>query len=230
MCGRLVVASPARRLAQAVGACEVEGERPPRYNVSPGQEIPAVLNTARDRLRWLRWGFIPPWARDSSEGNRLFNARIETAAEKAAFRASFAKRRCVVPADGFYEWGPSPSGRRPWFIHLKNGNPLLMAGIWSEWQGLEGEGPLLSCAILTTVPNRLMAELHDRMPVILTEEGAGRWLSEEPLREEEWKSLAVPFSEDQMAFHPVSRRVNYSSSEGPDLIAPEYDPQQLEFL
>src|SRR5512143_1448052 len=146
-------------------------ETPPRYNIAPSQEVPAVIQnreTGGREFRPFRWGLIPSWAKDPTIGNRMINARAETLAEKPAFRGSYKYKRCLIPADGFYEWQSQPPAKAkiPHWIHLMSGRPFAFAGLWSEWRGTDGS-LLRSCTIVTTAPNELMSAIHNRMPVIL---------------------------------------------------------------
>lgn len=216
MCGRFAFYSPAEAVAALFGvrgAPELEA----RYNVAPTQLIAAGREAkSGDReFVMLRWGLVPSWAKDPSIGNRMINARIETAAEKPSFRAAFRQRRCLILADGFYEWRKEDNGKTPYFISLASGEPFAFAGLWELWMD-RGTGESLSTAtILTTEANEFMSGLHDRMPVVLSPEGANRWLGGDP-------KLLEDLSAGRMGFRawPVSRRVNKPANEGADLIEP----------
>ena len=179
MCGRYTLRAPAQVIAETFG---VEGDPAgvdvaPRYNIAPGQDVWVVREgsaTPRRRLDRLRWGLVPAWSEKAPAAATMINARAETAAEKPAFRLPFRRRRCIVPADGFYEWKRWPSGAQPYLIDRKDGRPFGMAGLWDRWRGPDGT-PLESCAILTTSPNELVASLHDRMPVILAPDDFDLW-------------------------------------------------------
>lgn len=180
MCGRYVLKSNPQRIREAFG---IEGpdtahseEWRPRYNLAPQQDAPVIrLMEGQRHLDLLHWGLIPRWAKDAGIGNRLINARSETVAEKPAFRAAFKTRRCIVPADGFYEWQQQASGKQPFYIHRKDDALLAMAGLWEHWTSPDGE-LMQSFTILTTEANTWMRALHDRMPVILEGAEVGRWL------------------------------------------------------
>lgn len=196
----------------------------PRFNVAPTQPIavvrlrPGAAPPLRE-LTPLRWGLIPGWAKDPSIGNRLINARSETAAAKPAFRAAFRRRRCLIPADGFYEWQRQGKAKQPCFIQMADELPFGMAGLWETWEGPDNS-LVESCTILTTEPNALMEPIHDRMPVILPREAYDEWLRSEPGSSESLQHLLVPYDARRMKAHPVSTFVNRPTNEGPECIAP----------
>ena len=193
----------------------------PRYNVAPTQPVLAVTNDRPDQLDLLRWGLVPSWAKDVSIGNRMINARAETLAEKPAFRSALQRRRCLVPADGFYEWRREPEGgKTPMFIRLRSGEPFMFAGLWDVWRSPEGEW-LRSCTIITTSPNALMATLHDRMPAILPTDRCREWLAGGPGTDE---LLHQPYPAKEMVASPVSREVNNPRSENAGCIEGMTDP------
>ena len=198
----------------------------PRYNVAPSQDV-AVARAAGDgrTLSMLRWGLIPPWAKDPAIGHKLINARSETVAEKPSFRSAFRRRRCLIPADGFYEWQRRDGTRQPWLFGLRDGAPMVFAGLWERWTVPEGAaltGSLAerspgdgveTCAILTTVANDTVAPVHGRMPVILPTDAWDAWLAgdEVPLG---------PYPADHMTAHPVSTHVNRPANDDPRCIEP----------
>lgn len=169
----------------------------------------------------MRWGLVPSWARDISLGSRMINARSETAAEKPAFRSAFKKRRCLVLADGFYEWKKTDSGKQPFYIRVRGGL-YAMAGLWERWQPSEGENreSIETCTILTTQANNALAGLHDRMPVILDTTDFRRWLDPNGTRAEPLLPLLKPCPDDWITFWPVSTRVNRPAHDQPDCIEP----------
>jgi putative SOS response-associated peptidase YedK len=225
MCGRYVVTTPGEVLAQIFGAEpppeEVLAAIVPRYNVSPTQQVPIVRGTARGsrELALVTWGLVPHWAKDPGIGNKLINARADTAAEKPSFRDSLKRRRCLLPADGFYEWKKLAKGKEPWLFRMRDSRPFALAGLWSSWKNPETNTNLETCTILTTTPNELVSTVHDRMPVILPPAHQERWLdtgAESTL----FTELFLPFSSDEMEAFPVSRRVNSPANEGPENIEP----------
>src|ERR671916_737722 len=219
MCGRYTLRTPVEKLAEEFGFDASSVEVPPNYNVAPTQEVAAVLaeNGGR-RLEMLRWGLIPSWAYDPGIGSRMINARAETAAEKPSFRRAFRERRCLIPADGFYEWQRTNGAKQPYYIRMKEERPFAFAGLWESWK--DGSGPeIRSCTILTTKPNALTAEIHDRMPVILPPGSYDVWLDSEAEKDELYGLLA-PYPEDEMEAYPVSRFVNSPSNNDPRCIEP----------
>lgn len=191
----------------------------PRYNVAPGQLIPAIIHDGvRNKLGQLRWGLIPPWAKDEKIGYRLINARSETAADKPAFRKPLARRRCLIPADGFYEWKTDGKQKQPMRITLKSGELFGLAGLYEIWENPQGE-KIASCAILTTRPNALMADIHDRMPVLLKREDEAVWLDRGEHDEARLLSLIeTPYPADDMTAYPVDKAVGNVRHDTPELI------------
>ncbi|HET7478726.1 MAG TPA: SOS response-associated peptidase [Rubrobacteraceae bacterium] len=203
MCGRYTLKTPLDTLVKHFGLTEYPPRLSSSYNIAPTQLVAAV--TGSGRLETLRWGLIPSWARDDSIGARLINARAETVNEKPSFRSAFRRRRCLIPADGFYEWRRSNGGKQPYYITVRGGEPFAFAGIRESWSGPEEE--VHSCAIITTRANPLVAGIHDRMPVILPPDAYDPWLDPEA-EAQEAISLLEPFSPDEMDAYPVSARVN----------------------
>ena len=199
----------------------------PRYNAAPTQDLPVALDAdGRRTLRIMRWGLVPSWAKDRAIGNRLINARSETARDKPAFRAAFASRRCLVPATGFYEWKrPERTGGRkqPYFIQLLDARPFAMAGLWEHYVDPDGE-PLTTFTILTTVPNDLVAPLHDRMPVILHPGAYDRWLDPTERDTDALTAMLAPYPAERMRAHPVSTRVNTPANDDPGCLQPVERP------
>jgi putative SOS response-associated peptidase YedK len=228
MCGRYRLSTHPHALYEQF-ALELENpderEVPPRYNIAPTQPVLAVRRRpdGRRELVLLHWGLIPHWAKDPSIGNRMINARAETVAEKPSFRNSLRRRRCLIPADGFYEWQKRERGpKQPFDVSREDGAPFALAGLWEHWQGPNGE-EIESCAIVTTEANRLMRPLHHRMPVIVDPTDYDAWLSgegEHPREVQALTALLVPREWQGMRTRPVSRRVNNARNEGPQCIAP----------
>ncbi|HLO66035.1 MAG TPA: SOS response-associated peptidase [Holophaga sp.] len=216
MCGRYALSSSARVL-EAQFEAEAQVLLEPRYNIAPTTPVPVVRNGASGRIITLhQWGLVPSWSRDPGMGARMANARAETAAEKPSFRGPFRHRRCIIPADGFYEWQALAGGKQPHFIRAAEGL-LAFAGLWDRWEGPEGS--LDTCAILTTSANEAMAPIHDRMPVILAPEDYGRWLDPTtPARD--LQALLRPCPEAWLRIHPVDRRVGNVRHDDPSLVEP----------
>lgn len=218
MCGRYTLSSPSAKLFEKF---EIGGEAPeltPNYNVAPTQSVAAIIEgDGIRRLEALRWGLVPSWAKDPSIGSRMINARSETAHEKPSFRTAFKRRRCLIPADGFYEWKKEEGGKQPFHIHMKDGEPFAFAGLWETWDG--GEGEVRTCAILTTEANEMMSEIHHRMPVILPAELHDAWLGGEA-EKDELIAMMEPHPSGGMEAYPVSRFVNKPSNNDPSCVEP----------
>ena len=216
MCGRFAFYSPSEATAALFGATS-SAEVEPRYNIAPTQFIAAVRRDEQDspELTMLRWGLVPFWAKDPSIGNRMINARAETVAEKPSFRNAYKKRRCLVLADGFYEWRKEGDGKTPYFISLADGSPFAFAGLWENWSSKESEESLQTAAIITTAASDFMATLHQRMPVVMVPAQAERWLDGD-------MELLSEVVDDPPAFRawPVDRKVNNARNEGAQLIDP----------
>jgi len=220
MCGRFNIIPDAQAWISATHVlrdAEVFLDLSPRYNVAPSQDIPAIRVDSQSRERQaclLHWGLIPNWARDKKIGNRMINARAETVAKKPAFRAAFKRRRCLLPASGFYEWQRT-NGKQPYNILRADGRPLFFAGLWEHWEGAEGE--IESCTIIVTQANEAMTRVHDRIPVILDEDRIDLWLDPEETDKARLAELLQPYGGD-LEIYPVSRAVNSPRNDGPDLI------------
>jgi putative SOS response-associated peptidase YedK len=223
MCGRFVSSSPPDELARLFGA-EPPAEQlvAPSWNVAPTNDVWAVLEReGQRRLEALHWGLVPRWAKDPSVGSRMINARAETLAEKNAYKAAFRSRRCIVPADGFYEWRKVPGSKvkQPYFIHAADGSPLAFAGLWEVWRPADRpDEELHSCTIVTGAPNDKVRPVHDRMPVILPPDAWSTWLDPELRDTEALGGLLVPAAADGIDLHPVSREVNQVRNKGPHLV------------
>jgi putative SOS response-associated peptidase YedK len=191
----------------------------PRYNIAPSQSVPAILNQAPRQLQLVRWGLIPSWAKDPAIGYRMINARAETLAEKPAFRRPLQRQRCLIPADGFYEWQRLETRKVPHWITLTSGEVFAFAGLWDTWTDPKTNTAMTSCTIITTAPNRLLASIHDRMPVILPRESEAAWLSD-ALSPEQARTLLKPYLATQMKALPVSTLVNSPSSDTPEVLQP----------
>jgi putative SOS response-associated peptidase YedK len=216
MCGRFAFYSPSEATAALFGV-NASLEVQPRYNIAPTQYIAAIRNNEDEEreLTMLRWGLVPFWAKDPSIGNRMINARAETVAEKPSFRAAYRKRRCLVLADGFYEWHTEAGVKVPYFISLAEQQPFAFAGLWENWQSKDSDESIQSAAVITTAANDFMLPLHHRMPVILESGTADRWLQ----GDDEIVSTATDNTPRLRAW-PVDRRVNNARNESTDLIEP----------
>ena len=218
MCARFTLRSPADLVARRFNLLQIP-QLSPRYNVAPSQLI-AVIGARAGGGRGLAmfsWGLIPHWAADP-KGPRPVNAKAETIAEKPAFRDSFRERRCLIPADGFYEWRSTPEGKKPLHYRLKSGEPFAMAGIWDVWRGPTEK--LFTSTIITTTPNSLVEPIHNRMPVILPESAWERWLDAKETEPAKLMELLRPYPAEEMEAIPVSTFVNNSRHEGADCLTP----------
>jgi putative SOS response-associated peptidase YedK len=225
MCGRFALISPGDALIEQFGLNpEIStslSSLSPRYNIAPTQPIAAIRLTPDQQSRELtffRWGLIPSWAKDMKMSSRMINARSETVAEKPSFRAAFKRRRCLIPADGFYEWQRQGSKKQPMYIHARNQELFALAGLWETWHAADGS-VIESCTILTTQPNELIKPIHNRMPVIIEPPDYSLWLNPEP-QPDRAMHLLRPYPADQMAAHAVSTVVNNVRNDTPECIAP----------
>jgi putative SOS response-associated peptidase YedK len=218
VCGRFTSSAPGDIVAQTFGLATTPALAP-RYNLAPRQPVPAVrVLEAQRRLDHLVWGLIPAWASDAAIGDRLINARAETAAEKPAFRAALRSRRCLIVADGFYEWARRDGGKQPYLVRFRDGRPFGLGGLWEVWRGA-GE-PLETCTILTTTPNDVVAPLHDRMPVIIPPESYRTWLDPGTGELAVLGPLMAPFPAGEMTAIAVSHRVGNPANDDPSCTAP----------
>lgn len=226
MCGRFVSKAQPDQLADYFSVDELAAPEPrENYNVAPTQEVLVVAETA-DHHRVLdryRWGLIPSWAKDKAIGNRMINARAETVAEKPAYKRAFAKRRCILPADGFFEWQKveGQKTKRPYFIHPQGEPVFAFAGLWERWHDPEADEDVRSCTIITGDANKVVEPIHDRMPVVLPREHWDEWLDPDNNDVESLRRLLVPLSDDLVAAYPVSTRVNSPRNNSPENLDPE---------
>jgi putative SOS response-associated peptidase YedK len=226
MCGRFVSASPSDEIAKYFSAEPAKEERlEPSFNVPPTTDVYAVMERAGVRLLDIvHWGLVPMWAKSLAVGNKMFNARAETLATKSAYRNAFKKRRCIIPADGFYEWKkvPGQKTKQPYFIRRADGERFAFAGLWELWRGPDksDEEVLRSCTIITGRPNEKVAEIHDRMPVMLPPSVWDPWLDAEYNDTEALSKLLVPAPADLIELFPVSTLVNNARLKGPELAEP----------
>ncbi|HEX7333085.1 MAG TPA: SOS response-associated peptidase [Pyrinomonadaceae bacterium] len=214
MCGRFTLRTPEGRKVDRINWADFQ-DLVPRYNIAPSQDVLTVVEREAHReARFLQWGLIPFW---SKEAKGIINARVETIDTKASFKESFEKRRCLIFADGFYEWERMGKISQPYYFHMKDGAPFAFAGIWDRWH--HNDRTLTTCAIITTTANQLLATIHNRMPVILGSEAYNLWLNEES-RAADLKDLLVPFSADLMTSHAVSYEVNGTKVDDERLLRP----------
>lgn len=205
MCGRFSLGLDPAEIAAALPGYELPADLAPRHNIAPSQPVAVIPNTGARKVELFRWGLIPAWAKDPAIGNRLINARAETLSEKPAFRGAFRRRRCLILADGFYEWHAEP-GRRaktPYYIRLTSGGLFAFAGLWETWQPPAG-APVHSCTLITTTPNALIAPLHDRMPVILPEAVYALWLEPGEVPPARLQPLLAPYPAEALTAYPVN--------------------------
>lgn len=217
MCGRFTLASPGKIVAEVFGL----DEQPflvPRFNIAPTQDVTVVrAPSGRRQAGAQQWGLVPSWARDESIGSKLINARAETVAEKPAFRAALRARRCLVIANGFYEWQAASGRKQPWYFRARHGLPFAFAGLWERWQPPSGDA-VESCTIITTEANEVVRPVHERMPVILAPECLDRWLTGGPA--DELQALLRPAPEELLLAYPVGLGVNNPGHDDPSCIAP----------
>lgn len=220
MCGRYTIAKPEKIVVAFEPELVAADVCKPRYNIAPMQAVPALGELEGKRtLMNCQWGLVPTWADDPATGNHMINARAETVAEKPSFRGSFRHHRCLIPADGFYEWRNTGSGKQPFYFQVDHGELFAFAGLYSVWTGKGEESFLLSCAIITTSANSLMRDVHDRMPVILPSERWKEWISatsQDTKRLQEWLE---PFDASRMTVRQVSTYVNSPAHDSPECIA-----------
>ncbi len=218
MCGRYSISIPAEQLAERFDAVVPPETTTPHYNASPTQQLPVLLNEGEREIHLVRWGLIPHWAKDPTTGYKMINARVETLEEKPAYRDPLKKRRCLVLADGFYEWKKTPDGKIPMRIMLKSGEPFAFAGLWENWKDPEGDW-IRTFTIITGKPNDVVAPIHDRMPVILLPKNEKVWLDNEAGLDA-WQEVLKPYPADLMKAYPVSTRINAVTNDDPSLVAP----------
>jgi len=221
MCGRFTLTVDPGEAQEVFSRFSFPEKFAPRYNIAPTQPVLVIPNDDQNAADFFVWGLIPMWAKDPAIGNRLINARGETLAEKPAFRGSLKYKRCLILADGFYEWKGAP-GRKtktPFFIHMKDRKPFAFAGLWDSWNAPDGS-LVKSCTIITTMPNELTAIIHNRMPVILHPREYAQWLDPQPQTPDQLKPLIKPFPAEFMNAYPVSQLVNTPANDTPELVLP----------
>jgi putative SOS response-associated peptidase YedK len=222
MCGRFTLTADPADLQEAFEWVDFgNADFTPRYNIAPSQPLAVVPNDGQNKLDFFTWGLVPFWAKDPSIGNRMINARSETLAEKPSFKNAFKRRRCLVLADGFYEWQkvPGQKVKIPTYIRMKDGKPFAFAGLWENWNSPDGS-QILSGTIITTEPNSLLAPIHNRMPVILPEADYEHWLRPGEVDPQQLSPLLRPFEADKMEAYAVSRLVNNPANDKLECINP----------
>jgi putative SOS response-associated peptidase YedK len=225
MCGRFTLTVDPAELQdtfrETIGETIFPETFAPRFNIAPTQPVLAIPNNGMNKADFFVWGLIPMWAKDPSIGSRLINARGETVAEKPSFRGSFKYKRCLILADGFYEWkaGAGKRPKTPYFIHMQDRKPFAFAGLWDAWESPDGSS-IKTCTIITTEPNELMQTLHNRMPVILHPRDYKKWLDASPQTPDKLLPLIKPFPADAMSAYPVSTLVNKPANDRPELVVP----------
>jgi len=221
MCGRFTLTVDPADLQAACPEFAFPRQYAPRYNIAPSQPVLVIPNDGAGKADFFIWGLIPSWAKDPAIGNLMINARAETLAEKPAFRAAYRYRRCLILADGFYEWYTQPGikAKIPYYIRLKSGRPFAFAGLWEDWHSPDGS-QIKSCTIITTAPNELVARLHNRMPVILPNNTHMQWLDVSPRQPADLQHLLAPYHAQELIARPVSLFVNNPANDSPECIAP----------
>lgn len=219
MCGRFTLTQSAETIAEVFELDEVP-RFVPGYNIAPTQPVPSIRasKAGKREFDYLYWGLIPSWSKDPTMGARMINARAETVTEKPSFRTAFKRRRCLIVADGFYEWRKTGSKKQPYYFHLDQHQPFGFAGLWEHWQG--GGDEIQSCTILTTTANETMSSIHDRMPVILHPQDYDLWLDPTIESAERLYPLLRPYPDIEMHHYPVSTTVNSPQNDSPACIVP----------
>jgi putative SOS response-associated peptidase YedK len=217
MCGRYTLTIDIKTVAEKFGV-PASLDTSARYNIAPTQEVVSVMRNGASHLAWLRWGLIPSWAKDESIGSRMINARAETLTEKPSFKGLLRSKRCLIVADGFYEWKQENGSKVPMYMTLKSGEPFAFAGLWDLWKSPGGEH-IRSCTIITTEPNDLVASIHNRMPAILLPGAYADWLDPDMRDEQALSHWLAPYPAEEMTARPVSRLVNDPKRDSPELIA-----------
>lgn len=221
MCGRFTLTVDPAELQDMFSNYTFPEKFAPRFNIAPTQPVLAIPNDDKFTADFFVWGLIPMWAKNPQIGSRLINARAETLSEKPAFRGSLKYKRCLILADGFYEW-KTVEGRKsktPFFIHMKDRKPFAFAGLWDSWNSPDGS-LIKSCTIITTEPNDLMSLLHNRMPAILHARDYSKWLNPSPQTPDQLMPLLKPFPADEMDAYPVTTLVNKPANDIPELVVP----------
>jgi putative SOS response-associated peptidase YedK len=221
MCGRFTLASDPATLQASFPWVSVPTQITPRFNIAPTQPVAVIPNDGKQALDFFVWGLIPFWAKDPKIGNRMINARSETLAEKPSFRHAYRRRRCLILADGFFEWQKTPGSRKktPYYIQLESREPFGFAGLWETWNAPDGS-VVKSTTIITTEPNDLVARVHNRMPVIVPPSAYDLWLDSHERQPAELDGLLTPFPAEEMMAYPIATLVNHPGNDVPEVIEP----------
>lgn len=222
MCGRFVQKSERKIITEEFYVQEFLDDVFISYNVAPGQNAGVITNDGKNRYALIRWGLVPSWADDIQIGYKMINARAETVSQKPSFRSAFSKRRCLIPADGFYEWKKEGSFKVPFYIYNKSENPISLAGLWETWNDPEGN-PLKTFTIITTEANDALKDIHSRMPVIIPPEKRSTWLDPEMSEKDRLLGLLIPYGKTELVSHKVSRIVNSPKNNSPECVRPVSD-------
>ncbi|WP_430508084.1 SOS response-associated peptidase [Rossellomorea marisflavi] len=218
MCGRFSLIESVHELQQQF-EFDLSADLQPRFNIAPSQEVFSIISDGKKRRGGtLRWGLVPHWAKEAKIGYKMINARAEGINEKPSFREPFRKKRCLIIADGFYEWKKVDDRKQPYRFIMKDRKPFAFAGLWETWK--KGDSPLHTCTIITTTPNAVTEDIHDRMPVILKREDYDRWLDPSNQAVDKLKSLLVPYPAEEMELYPVSELVNSPKNDVADVLSP----------
>ena len=217
MCGRFTQSQSIQTVAKEFQVEQVSSDLGPSYNIAPTQKVAVIITDGIKQLVPVRWGLVPSWAKDPSIGSKMINARAETVTEKASYRNAFKKRRCLVVADGFYEWQKTGDAKRPIYIRLKSGKPFAFAGLYEVWKSPEGK-EVTTCTIITTEANELMKPIHERMPVIIPAESQDEWLDPAAEGKDQLLDMLRPYPAGEMEAYPVSKRVNSPRNNSPECI------------
>ena len=229
MCGRFTLTADAKAIQKAFDLDNISGELQPRYNIAPSQPVAIITNQNPNELTYVKWGLVPSWSKDPAIGNKMINARSETAAEKPSFRSAFKRRRCLIPADGFFEWTTRDKKKVPMYIHLEDNAVFGFAGLWEVWQSPDGS-ELQTCTILTAEPNDLIRQYHHRMAVILEPDTYDTWLSPDELPTDALMPLMTAYPQEKMRVYEVSTDVNRPINDNPSVIEPYQAPRQGNLL
>ena len=222
MCGRFTLSASPTSLTDTFPGFELPDQLTPRYNITPTQDVAVVANNNPGKIDLFRWGLIPSWAKDPTIGNRMINARSETLSQKPSFRTAYRRWRCLILADGYYEWRKEPGGgaKTPFYIRMASEKPFAFAGLWEQWQPSRDADAVLSCTILTCPPNEMLEQIHHRMPVILDYDAYDLWLEPNNQPPAEMNHLLKPYPAEEMTAYPVSSLVNRPQNDTPAYTLP----------